>query len=177
MSHKPPKGPPTVNPVPLEYEEFVASKHAGTITERALHGPPGLVRSPRSGKLVSPSTAQAEYNADFDSIPVRSEAQRGGLWDWDADNAQGPRKSLQRREPRKDSEVLAAYFAYRGNRVAVAMWEIYQWFWQKGESYKQIAERIGKTREHAYDLIKRLRREAHSWWQNRPDARPPQGNF
>jgi hypothetical protein len=142
------------------------SPHAGVIDSRAMRMVE-RARSPRNGRMVATSTALAEYRTSLDSIPVREEAMHGGMWDYEAEAAMGPRRGPPRAK-RVDAEALAAYVAGHSHRMTGTELDVYALFWVQGLSYKQVADRIGwsdqgreRGRDRVYQLIKRIRVKAH----------------
>jgi hypothetical protein len=139
------------------------SPHAGVIDSRAMRMVE-RARSPRNGRMVATSTALAEYRTSLDSIPVREEAMHGGMWDYEAEAAMGPRRGPPRPE-RYDSEPMAAYVEKHSHHMSAREYEIYRYFWVKNMSYREIASilgggdmsRIDRDRDRVYETIKRLR--------------------
>lgn len=142
---------------------FRPDKNAGVISPRALRSSPGKVRSPRTGRLVAMSTAQLEYGQSIDSVPIKREGMKGGLWSFEAEAEQGPRRAPPRPE-RYDAEMMARYFEARGNELTVREWELYQLFWGKGMSYAEISRTRGDiNRDGVYRAVCRLRVKARRW--------------
>lgn len=132
-----------------------------------------LPTSPRTGRSVAQSTAQAEYDAGFDSVPVNTddESHAGGFWDYEQERAMGPRRGPPV-PPRYDGEEMAAFFERLGNELSARDWEVYKLFWEGRKSYAEIARRLDMRRDRVYEAIKRLRVKCV---RSGPTLRPPRG--
>lgn len=127
------------------------------------HGAEYGPRSPRTGRMVAQTTAQLEYGQDLDSVPVMSEGQVGGFWDFEQEHAMGPRRGAQPAAERHDAAPMAEFFVRFGNALTPREWEIYKLFWEGRLSYAVIARRINARRERVHEAVKRLRSKLKLW--------------
>lgn len=152
---------------PFDHTDYAAPYRDGPRASERL-GPEYLPPSPRTGRAVAQSTAQREYRESFDSVPVMSVGQVGGLWD-NEQLAEGSVRPVKPTEPRYDTAEMAEYFKRHGTELDGHQWEIYTRFWVERKSYKAIATLFGCSVSNVRGTISVLRRKMAT----RILARPP----
>lgn len=119
-------------------------------------GPDYLPISPRTGRAVAQSTAERDWAEGFHSLPTQGH-DAGGLWDHEEERKLRGRAKVPLTLPRYDDEAMRSFVDRAGHALTAHEWEIYTYFWVQRQSYKTIADRLGRNEAKVYQAIKRLR--------------------
>lgn len=143
---------------PLAHGDYAAPFHE-QMPDGKL-GPEYLPISPRTGRAVAQSTAQREYRESFDSVPVLSTGQVGGLYDFDRAGEEAQQaKPTEPTEPRYDELEMAEFFRRHGSELTGHQWEVYTRFWVERRSYTAIARMLSTSRSNVQGTVQVLRRK------------------